>query len=470
MQLQRLIRIPDPQRMGLIALAIVATCAVAASGLVYPSAYSPLIVAAGIAAVVIGVAWLRKPTWALYAAVLVVFLPSGLIAADLQSMLNRSLAVIALCTWLLAVLVRHDRITVTAPAWLLLGFVVWSACTLFWTTNLSMGTTILQTYVLRLIVYLILIANEITTAKRLEGLLTTMAISGWLLVSISAAIAMLNGYTPGTRFQVLDMNENGTGVLALMAMPGVLWQAMKGDGRQRAGRMLVSWVFVGMAVILAMMTGSRGSAISFAITLGAFWIWKPTCPWGKLGLAFLVVTVLVVPSIFTTIVQRFAIEHGDTMLGGREALWSAAWTLIGDHPWKGVGIGNGPYAMMPQVGAVIGIGQYSFAAIHNPVLTIWAETGLPGLILYLGTLGSAIWLFLGQYLQHSKADTHWLMPYYALVAASFLGYMASWIKGGGMETDYSYFLMVALLVIPSCLRSEVLSSGTAIASSERQII
>ena len=29
--------------------------------------------------------------------------------------------------------------------------------------------------------------------------------------------------------------------------------------------------------------------------------------------------------------------------------------------------------------------------------------------------------------------------------------MFSWIKGGGIESDFSYFMMVALLVIPSCV-------------------
>jgi hypothetical protein len=41
-----------------------------------------------------------------------------------------------------------------------------------------------------------------------------------------------------------------------------------------------------------------------------------------------------------------------------------------------------------------------------------------------------------------------LTPYFALVCSAFVGYMFSWIKGGGMESDFSYFLMLALLLIP----------------------
>jgi hypothetical protein len=43
------------------------------------------------------------------------------------------------------------------------------------------------------------------------------------------------------------------------------------------------------------------------------------------------------------------------------------------------------------------------------------------------------------------------MPYFALATSAFLGYFASWIKGGGMELSHSYFLMLAIFLIPSCL-------------------
>jgi O-antigen ligase len=142
------------------------------------------------------------------------------------------------------------------------------------------------------------------------------------------------------------------------------------------------------------------------------------------------------------------------VLGGREALWQAAWLLIRDHLWRGVGIGNAPYAVMSHLRLFRSVGGEESAAIHNPVLAIWAETGIAGLVLYLGVLGSAIWSFIRQYRRHRQAGAHSLLPYYALVSCVFLGYMSSWIKGGGMESDFTYFLMLALLLIPSCLRVE----------------
>jgi putative inorganic carbon (HCO3(-)) transporter len=451
MRPQSLLRTLNTWQVGLIMLAVIAAFAAGTSGLVYPSMYSPLIIGAFTAAVVTLVAWFLKPVWALYAALFVVLLPIGLIPPQVHSILNRSMTVIALGVWLFDVITRRRRVVWTSSASLMLGFVTWGTVTLFWTAGLSVGMTALQAYALRLILYLILIANEIRTEEDLDGLMNTLALNGWVLVLVGAGVVLLEGYKPGTRLQVLDMNENAFGISALVTMPGVLWQAMRTSGQQKAVRMLLSFIFVSLTLVLVALTGSRGSAISLLIPLSVFWLWKPTRPWGKLGLLILVLAAITAPFIFLTVLERFAVEPGDTLLGGREALWQAVWPLILDHIWRGVGIGNSPYAVMPYLERLGSVWAYERAAIHNPVLAIWAETGVLGSLLYLGVLGSSVWLFVRQYQRHRKAGVHCFMPYFALVSSIFLGYMPSWVKGGGMESDITYFLMLALLVVPSHL-------------------
>jgi O-antigen ligase len=114
---------------------------------------------------------------------------------------------------------------------------------------------------------------------------------------------------------------------------------------------------------------------------------------------------------------------------------------------------------MPHVRTLRSVQGYEWVAIHNPVLTIWAETGIPGIVLYLGVLGSAVWSFARHYRRHRVASIERLMPYFALVASLFLGYMPSWIKGGGMESNHTYFLMLALLLIPCSLETEGLKES-----------
>ena len=132
-----------------------------------------------------------------------------------------------------------------------------------------------------------------------------------------------------------------------------------------------------------------------------------------------------------------------------------------------MGIGNGPFAVVPYLRMFTGLWGGVREPIHNPVLAIWAETGLPGILLYLCVLGSSVWLFIQEYFQHKSRDLRSLTLYFALVSSVFVGFMFSWIKGGGLEYHFTYFLMLALMLIPSCLdikmdgimESDVLDAG-----------
>jgi putative inorganic carbon (HCO3(-)) transporter len=453
MKLLPVIREPAARRLGLVVVAVVMVTAVAASGAFYRSPYAPAMVAGAFAAAAALVICIRKPIWALYAALFIVLLRPGLIPSGAQSLLNRSLTIVALATWLFDVLARHRRVQWNSTATFMLGFLAWSMVTLFWADSLSSATSVLQAFVLRFILFLILIPNEIRTRETLSGLMSVLALLGWVFMLITARIVLLQGYTPGTRLSVLAMNENGLGVQALVTMIGVLWLAMQPAPQHKWLKKLAAWVFLFMTIAVVAMSGSRGGAISLVVTLMAFCLWRPTRPWGVVGLLVLALGAILVPFLFSTTLQRFVGTPGDTLLGGREALWQAGFRLILDHPWGGVGIGNSAYAVMPYLRPLRSVFGYGWAAIHNPILTVWAETGMLGILLYLGVMGSAVWSFAQQYRRHRRSGPSFLTPYFALVASAFLGYMVAWIKGGGMESDHSYFLMLALLVIPSCLQN-----------------
>lgn len=384
---------------------------------------------------------------ALYSALFVVFLPEGLIPPDVHSILNRSVAILALVAWL-STGFAHKRLIWSATASFMLGFVIWSAFTLVWADDLNAGATSLMTYTFRFAVFLLLVPNIIRSQRQLEGLMNTLALLGWLLVLISAGIILLEGYTPGTRFKLLSENENGLGMLALVTMSGVLWQSMQPAREHPSLRRLAALVFLPMVIALVAISGSRGSAISLFITLLAFYAWKPTRRWGKFGIMIILLAAIAVPAVFTTTIDRFAGKTREPF-AGRVAIWQVGWEVIGKHPVSGVGIGNSSSALVPYFG--LPTSSDGRASMHNPILTIWSETGLPGIVLYLGVLISAIWSFLRQYQRHRRSGTQYLTGYFALVASLFLGYMLSWIKGGGMESNHTFFLLLGLLLIPASM-------------------
>jgi O-antigen ligase len=222
-----------------------------------------------------------------------------------------------------------------------------------------------------------------------------------------------------------------------------------------------SILFTLLALVLIALSGSRGSALSLLATLFAFWFWKPTRPWGKLGLLLLVLAILVAPLLFSTLVDRFE-ERSAESLGGRLDLWRYAFLVIRDHLWGGVGLGYGRYAIVDHLehgmgaylGARAGLEGQIYLSLHQPVLQVLAETGIPGMLLYVGSLGGALGSFIRQRSRSSTGGSHWLAPYSATVWCVFIGYMLSWLKSGGMASAPSFYLVLALLLIPSRIIEE----------------
>lgn len=457
--MEHLLKAGKLKPIGIILVAAIITLAAGFSGLAYPSTYSPVYVLIVVAAVVVLAVWLWHPTWALYTAIFIVFLPAGLIPASLQSTLNRVITVVAFAIWLFDLLLRRKRVSLTGSAIWMLVFITWSLLTFFWVENLTAAKIILQVYIMRFLLFVLLIPNQIRTLSNLKGLLTTMAVSGWLFLVVSLAVLIQQGYTPGLRFKAYDVNENEAGLLTMVMMLGVLWLVSQPWKRYRMFGVSLAYAFITLTMGLVAVSGSRGSAISLFITLLFFLFWRSSRPWGKFGFLILLVAILILPALFTTTLERFTSANG-TLLGGREALWLAAWSVIQNHPLRGVGIGGSAYAILPYLGMHPSAGGVEGLSAHNPVLVVWSETGLIGLFSYLGVLISAMAAFVKQYLRYKTQDIQErFLPYFALVASVFAGYLASWIKGGGMQTGYLFFLLIGLLLIPSGLdRREVLGA------------
>jgi len=73
----------------------------------------------------------------------------------------------------------------------------------------------------------------------------------------------------------------------------------------------------------------------------------------------------------------------ENFVGGERALArGAGWDLVHQHPWLGVGFGNYRTAALARAGAT-GITDQLSRDAHSIALTVWAETGLPGLALWV---------------------------------------------------------------------------------------
>ncbi len=76
----------------------------------------------------------------------------------------------------------------------------------------------------------------------------------------------------------------------------------------------------------------------------------------------------------------------------RYAIWGVATSIVADHPLTGVGFGAYPVAHERYAtGADIPRGARGPRDTHSTYLNIFAEVGLPGVLLFLAMLATAVW-------------------------------------------------------------------------------
>ncbi|MFN8486157.1 MAG: O-antigen ligase family protein [Caldilineaceae bacterium] len=410
---------------------------------------SPLLFGGGVLSLFIALVYLRSPVLALYSAIFINLLPQGFPPDAIQSNGALALLFLSLVFWVLQTGFQRRKLVWTPPLLLILGFLLWAFVTILWANDLVVSR---QTFVQFAIVTIIafLMVNQVDSPAAVDGLMTALLLSGWLLIVLGLWTVFFGGYTLGDRLQIFDMNENLLGPLLMLATTGAVWRVMRAPAQTKKFWMCLSLLYIVCALALIALSGSRGSFIGFGLILLLFLMSKATRPWALWGVAIGVVGLVCAPFIFNTVLDRFTNDTED-LYGDRDVLWQASLLLLNDHPWTGVGIGNGPYIMLNYVNTVSDtdhIGQFTTRPAHNPLLEVADDTGLIGLALYLSALGSALWLFLQQFYRAWRQRAAFWSAYGALVFYISIGFISAWLKSGGLANHVTLFILLALWLIP----------------------
>ena len=164
-------------------------------------------------------------------------------------------------------------------------------------------------------------------------------------------------------------------------------------GERRRGAQVAMLAAGGLVTAAAVLTYSRGGALTLAAVVGLYLLARP--PRRRhlaVGLAVCLAGVLLVPAGFARRLETIAevlpgqeaVLHPDSSFAERRLLTTVAWRIFLDHPLLGVGTGNytahfDEYAQ--EVGSLSReyeqLGQRHYP--HNLYLEIAAETGLVGL-------------------------------------------------------------------------------------------
>ena len=173
---------------------------------------------------------------------------------------------------------------------------------------------------------------------------------------------------------------------ALLLVVGGLIFPGSGEGRRRPWRLALN-VLEGALLLAALLsTGSRGGALALAAGLLVLLVLRSSRA-AAAGISALVAALLLIPNPF---VQRLqTLPQTDNFAFTRLSIWKSAWTMMIDHPWLGIGLGQFEYVSTRYAFPVTTHwARYTRVAenAHSEYLQAGAELGIPGLLLVLGVV------------------------------------------------------------------------------------
>ncbi len=147
------------------------------------------------------------------------------------------------------------------------------------------------------------------------------------------------------------------------------------------------WLALGLILLATVLTISFGAYL--AVAAGAMFVWLHL-PAGRLKRRLLIAGLVsvVIGAAALSQTKNFS-QHfdftGRSSGSVRQQIWVTSWALVRQHPWFGVGPNNFETAYRTELPKhYFPPLEWLVAQPHNLYLTLWLETGLLGLLSFLG--------------------------------------------------------------------------------------
>jgi len=257
-----------------------------------------------------------------------------------------------------------------------LFFFLWNFVSVFWSADSDATIQRIKTYT-QIFILLLIYWDVYREPRELLAGIQAYVFGCFVLI-----VSTINNYLQGNVAVVYEGRYSATGVNAvdmtlilMMGLPAAM-QLFFSSGRDVKGILLkiVNLAYIPLAIFAILLTGSRTSLIA-VIPFGLYLVGtRQITPNAKLlvvSLLFISLLALL-PFIPSNILSRLgtlgsSIEAGD--LGGRVHLWERAISEFSKHPFTGIGSG--------VLDSAIG------SAAHNTFVSVLAETGIVGFIIFL---------------------------------------------------------------------------------------
>jgi len=228
--------------------------------------------------------------------------------------------------------------------------------------------------------------GTITSYAVLRSALAVHALGAGVL-----AFFYIKGGFPQDVTPVPGYDRNDLALVLNFALPFTLYLAMQSKGPQERLLLWGTSLAIGTSVL---MSQSRGGFITLALVILFTMVRVKGVP---LKVRLLPV-VLLLGSLFflpQNIKDRLGTmlnpseDYNLTSETGRIQVWSRGMGYLKEHPLAGVGMSNFPVAEVTLSERARRGGQTTLVVSHNSYLQVAVESGIPGLLMYLGILFSA---------------------------------------------------------------------------------
>lgn len=258
-------------------------------------------------------------------------------------------------------------------------FVAWSWASYYWsidqTATIDRSVQYTQLWVLAVLVC------QFAELKFRSKLLQAYVLGAWV-----AAIATFYGYFQGIeveyeRFAAQGFDPNDLSAYINFAVPMAAYLAVRRHG---AALRVLNIAFIPIGLMAVFLTGSRtgivGTAVAFIFVLLSLrstkMSWR-TFTFTIFGVGAFFAVTLVPPESYLRL-ATVASEVQTGTLNNRTQIWGAGLETLSQRPLLGVGAGAFSKGVEPILGTP--------AAPHNAFIAIAAESGVPGLLLWLAML------------------------------------------------------------------------------------
>jgi len=316
---------------------------------------------------------------------------------------------------------------------LLLAFWAWLLISSLFASDRELALSKLWQYS-SIFVMAFLVAALANSEGRIRKVFFALSVS---LAMIGTKSALLYLFVAGHQVQAPGgmVSEENEYALALdLTIPILYWLAR--TEHRLWLRCLLYLMSVGCG-ITAIATGSRSGFLGLCVTLILIAVYADRKIVGISGLVLAAALILTLASgrileRYKTILQT---EEFDQSVKGRLEAWETAVSVMKSHPFFGVGLRNFESEFAQY-------SNYHPLAAHNALLSLAAETGLPGVALFaLVIWGASFRMFWLRWLLPDTAENAALRTYCLILHCDFLIFVVPNLFNTRQDYDLCYHLV-----------------------------